>query len=163
MMFTVLTLACIFVFLNNCDSSTSRQRAPAHIVHLLYSVMHTLCLIFLQHCLVKAYFLDIHVIQRSLTVLNSAFDPTNISWINLGNDEVPQAFSWKVMLATGQECEPITEKTSKAYFTAVFLCIETAQESGLSLIIHSLCLICSIKLNRIITFTVLDKLIRVLC
>ena len=78
-MFTMLTLACIFVFLYNCNSSTSGQRAPAHIVHLLYSMMHTLCFIFIQHCLVKAYILDIQVIQRSLTVLNSAFYPTNIS------------------------------------------------------------------------------------
>ena len=163
MMFTMLTLACIFVFLNNCDSSTSRQRAPTHIVHLLYSVMHTLCLIFLQNCLVKAYFLDIHVIYRSLTVLNCAFYPSNISWVNLGDDEFPQAFSWKVMLATSQECEFIAEKTSKAYFTAMFLCIKTTLESSLSLIIHSLCLICSIKLNRIITVAVLDKLIWVLC
>lgn len=78
-MFTVLTFACVFVFLNNCNSSTSRQGAPTHIIHLINGVMNTLCLIFLQHCLVKAYILDVLVIQCSLTVLNSALYPTNIT------------------------------------------------------------------------------------
>ena len=103
MMLTMLTSPSVLVPFDYSRAATSRNRAPAHVVHGCDSILYAKTLVLIHHLLIQIQVLDVQVVEALEAIGIWTAQLTNLSFIYLCANHVYETLSTIEVLTTRQE------------------------------------------------------------